>query len=92
MPNQLDYIPTGGIGEIEYDLEEKGWYAIQSSKYNENKVIPYLKLLIDLGDTLIKCLKNQRRQERYTNYLPRAIRTIKLCSGLTKSSIEIEKI
>ena len=24
MPNQLDYIPSSGIGEIEYDLEEKG--------------------------------------------------------------------
>ena len=50
-----------------------------------------MKLLIDLRGALIKYLKNQRRQEKCANYLPRAIRTIKLCSGLTKSYIEIRK-
>ena len=50
-----------------------------------------MKLLTDLRGALIKYLKDQRRQERYTNYPPRAIRTIKLCLGLTKSYIEIKK-
>ena len=48
-------------------------------------------MLIDLRGALIKYLKNQRKQEKCTNYPPRAIRTIKLCLGLTKSYIEIRR-
>ena len=50
-----------------------------------------MKLLTDLRGALIKYLQDQRRQERYTNYPPKAIRTIKLCLSLTKSYIEIKK-
>ena len=48
-------------------------------------------MLIDLRGALIKYLKNQRKQEKSTKYPPRAIRTIKLCLGLTKSYIEIRR-
>ena len=48
-------------------------------------------MLIDLRGALIKYLKNQRKQEKCTKYPPRAIRTIKLCLGLTKSYIEIRR-
>ena len=41
MPNQVSYIPSGSIGEIEYNIEEKPWYAIQSTEFNKNKVIPF---------------------------------------------------
>ena len=76
MPNNLEYIPSGGIEQIEYDLDERGWYAIQSWECNEEKVIPFLKLIIDLRALLIKYYKNQTRQGRYINYPPKAIRTV----------------
>lgn len=41
MSNQELYITSGGIGEIECDIEEKSWYAIQSTEFNKNKVIPF---------------------------------------------------
>ena len=91
MPNQLEYIPSNGLEKQNTIQIKKGWSTIQYSEYKENIVIPFLKLLTDLRGALIKYLKDQRRQERHTNYLPRAIRTIKLCLGLTKSYIEIKK-
>ena len=54
MSNQEIYIPSSAIGEIEYDLEEKVWYAIQSTEFNENKVILFLKLIVDLRGVIIK--------------------------------------
>lgn len=65
------------IGEIECDIEEKSWYAIQSTEFNENKVIIFLKLLVDLRGALIKYLKNQTWNGSYTNYLIKAKETIK---------------
>ena len=80
MSNQEIYIPSSAIGEIEYDLEEKVWYAIQSTEFNENKVILFLKLIVDLRGVIIKYLKNQARLQRYTNY---SLQTkIGLCLGL----------
>lgn len=77
MSNQELYITSGGIGEIECDIEEKSWYAIQSTEFNENKVIIFLKLLVDLRGALIKYLKNQTWNGSYTNYLIKAKETIK---------------
>ena len=68
MSNQKTYIPPDGIGEIEYNLEEKVWYTIQSTEFNENEVIPFFKLKVDLRDVVVKYLKNQTRLQRYTNY------------------------
>lgn len=56
------------------------WYAIQSTEFNENKVILFLKLIVDLRGVIIKYLKNQARLQRYTNY---SLQTkIGLCLGL----------
>ena len=34
MSNQAFYIPSGGIGEIEYDTEE-------ATRFNEDKAVPF---------------------------------------------------
>ena len=91
MTNQKFYILSGGVGEIYYDKEERVWYAIASSEFNENKVTPFLKLLIELRGALIKYLKNQARNNRYTNYSLTAKKTIRYCSQLTQSYMEIKQ-
>ena len=91
MTNQKFYIPSGGIGEIYYDKEERVWYAIASSEFNENKITPFLKLLIELRGAPIKYLKNQTRNNRCTNYSLTAKKTIRYCSQLTQSYMEIKQ-
>ena len=44
MSNQSIYILSGGIGEIEFCLEEKNWYKIEAVQFNEDKAIPFMKL------------------------------------------------
>ena len=89
--NQKFDISSGGIGEIYYDKEGRVWYAIASSEFNENKVIPFLKLLIELRRALIKYLKSQAGNNRYTNSSLMAKKIIRYCSQLTKSYMEIKQ-
>ena len=52
ISNQRFHIPSRGIGEIEYDIEQKNWFKIEASKFNEDKAIPFLKLINDLVGAL----------------------------------------
>ena len=43
MSNQKIYIPSGGIGEIEYDDQENNWFQTSSAEfYEENHTIVLL--------------------------------------------------
>lgn len=48
MPNLKLDIPSGGIGEVEYDYEEKAWYQSEGTKLNNDKGIPIFCLLSNL--------------------------------------------
>ena len=46
MSNLKLDIPSGGIGEVEYDYEEKAWYQSEGTKLNNDKAIPIFCLLV----------------------------------------------
>ena len=48
MNNQV-FIPSNGIGEIYLDLSDMHWYYYESSTFNIDKEIPFLKLLLDMA-------------------------------------------
>ena len=54
MSDQSIYIPSGGIGEIEFIPEEKNWYKTESVRFNKDKAIPFMKLLTDLVGVISK--------------------------------------
>ena len=47
--NNRVFIPSNGIGEIYLDLSEMHWYYYESSTFNIDKEIPFLKLLLDMA-------------------------------------------
>ena len=47
MSNQL--IPTNGVGELYLDVSDMHWYLYESSCYNINKEIQFMKLLLDMA-------------------------------------------
>ena len=36
MSNQAFYIPSGGVGKIEYDLDENNWFTTEANRFNED--------------------------------------------------------
>ena len=48
MNNQIEYIPSGGVGEIYLDMIDGHWYMCESTKYAKEKVLPFCKFLYDL--------------------------------------------
>ena len=48
MNNQV-FIPSNGIGEIYLDLSDMHWYYYESSTFNIDKEVPFLKLLLDMA-------------------------------------------
>ena len=47
--NNRVFIPSNGIGEIYLDLSDMHWYYYESSTFNIDKEIPFLKLFIDMA-------------------------------------------
>ena len=82
MSNQAFYIPSGGIGEIEYDTEE-------ATRFNEDKAVPFLKFTTDLIDTLSR-YRNQTRLGRYERYPQLAKEILETASGLANSYLKIK--
>ena len=85
MSNQSTSIPSGGIRETEFISEEKNWYKTEAARFNEDKAIPFMKLLTDLVGVISKYHRNQRKMERYENYQPLAVDILKTASKLACS-------
>ena len=81
MSNQRFRIPSGGIGEIEYDIERKHWFKIEASKFNEDKAIPFLKLINNLLGAFSKYYRNQSRNGRYEYFAGLAQEILKTANG-----------
>ena len=45
MSDQTNYIPFGGIGEIEFNLGRKDQYKCDTREFNADKTLPFIKLL-----------------------------------------------
>ena len=82
MSNQAFYIPSGGIGEIEYDTEE-------ATRFNKDQAVPFLKFITDLIDTLSR-YRNQTRLGRYERYPQLAKEILETASGLANSYLKIK--
>ena len=70
MSNQSIYVESGVIREIGFCPEENNWYNTEAVQFNEDKAIPFLKLLTDLIGASSKYHRNQARMGRYENYPP----------------------
>ena len=81
MSEKLIYIPSGGIGEIEFVPEEKKWCKIEAARFNDDKDIPFMKLLTDLVGAISKYHRNQTRMGRYKNYSPLAVDILNTASN-----------
>ena len=41
--------PSNGVGELYLDVSDMHWYLYESSCYNIDKKIPFMKLLLDMA-------------------------------------------
>ena len=48
MNNQV-FIPSNGIGELYLDVFDMHWYYYESTLFNIDKEIPFMKLLLDMA-------------------------------------------
>ena len=90
MSNQAIFIPSGGVGEMYFENED--WYKHDSSDFDKDKSIPFIKLLNDPVGFGACYYRNQNRMGRYENYplLPKNV--IKIASLLKRSNKKIKKL
>ena len=84
------FIPSNGVGELYLDVSDMHWYLYESSCYNIDKKIPFMKLLLDMASL-------QMRYYLQSNgnwlLLPQAILNFGYTSPmLTKSFIKIKSL
>ena len=92
MSDQPNYIPFVGIGEIEFDVRRKDWYKYDAAEFNEDKAIPFIKLLIDLVGAGAKYYQNQKRIGSYKNYPQLAKDILKTATRLILSFIKLKNL
>ena len=62
MNNQV-FIPSNGIGELYLDVFDMHWYYYESTLFNIDKEIPFMKLLLDMASLRMRyyqCLNGNR--------------------------------
>ena len=45
MNNQIECIPSSGVREMCLDRIDKHWYRCESTKYANDKIIPFLSFI-----------------------------------------------
>lgn len=92
MTNNIYYIPSGDIGEIDYDLNEKAWYIALLTEKSNHKEIPLLKSITDLRGIVTKDTTILSNLGRYDNYAREITEAIKICSLLKRRYIKIDRL
>ena len=88
MSNQL--IPTNGVGELYLDVSDMHWYLYESSYYNIDKEIPFMKLLLDMTSLRMRYYSQLNGNQLL---LPQVILNLGYTSAiLTKSFIIIKSL
>ena len=87
MSDQRLYIPSGGIGEIEFDKDR---FQTENTETYMDKAIPFH--LISNLMSLIERYKNLARTGRYKNYPETANEFIKTVTNLAKSYVKVKKL
>ena len=85
MNNQIEYIPSGGVGEIYLDMIDGHWYMCESTKYAKEKVLPFFKFLYDL-------LGVRARDRTNNNSLTRIPQVIKTTTEIIKGFNRIQSL
>ena len=57
MNNQV-FIPSHGIGEMYLDVSDMFWYYYESTIFNIDKEIPFMKLLLDMSSLRMRCYRH----------------------------------
>ena len=84
------FIPSNGVGELYLDVSDMHWYLYESSCYNINKEIQFMKLLLDMASLRMRYY-SQLNGNRLI--LPQAILNLRYTSAmLTKSFIKIKSL
>ena len=93
MSNQNYYVPFGGIGEIEFNVQSKDRYKCNATHFNSDKTFPFFFIiLIDLIGAGTKYYQNQRRLGLYKIYQQLLKDIMKTVTRLCNSFIKIKKI
>ena len=84
------FAPSNSVGELYLDVSDMHWYLYESSCYNIDKEIPFLKLLLDMASLRMRYY-SQLNGNRLL--LPQAILNLGYNSAmLTKSFIKIKSL
>ena len=90
MNNQIEYIPSGGIGEMYLDRLDKHWYRCESTEYTNEKIILFFKFLYDFFGVRGRYQTNPIRLRR-NEEIPRTIvKVVKTASKLIEGFNRIQ--
>ena len=89
MTDQRLYIPSGGIGQIEFDND---WFQTENTEIYMDQTIPLFHLISNLMSLIERCHRNLARIGRYENYPETANEFIKTATTLAKSYAKVKKL
>ena len=89
MSDQRLYIPSGGIGEIEFDND---WLQTGNTEIYMDQTIPLFHLISNLMSLIERYHRNLARTARYENYPETANKFIKTATNLAKSYVKVKKL
>ena len=89
MSDQRLYIPSGGIGEIEFDND---WFQTENTEIYMDHTIPLFHLISNLMSLIEGYHRNLARIGRYENYPETANEFIKTATTLAKSYAKVKKL
>ena len=89
MTDQRLYIPSGGIGQIEFDND---WFQTENTEIYMDQTIPLFHLISNLMSLIERYHRNFARIGRYENYPETANEFIKTATNLAKSYAKVKKL
>ena len=92
MNNQIEYIPSGGIGEMYLDRIDKHWYRCESTEYAYETIIPFFKFLYDLIGVRARYWTNHIRLRRNEKIPQRIVKVIKTASKIIEGFNRIRSL
>ena len=84
MNNEIEYIPSGSVGEIYLDMIDEHWYMCESTKYAKEKVLPFFKFLYDLLGVRVRDRANNNSLTRNELVPQRILQVIKTTTEIIK--------
>ena len=82
MINQIEYSPSGGVGEMYLDGIDKHWYRCESTEYANEKIIPFFEFLYYLIGVRTRYWTNHIRLRRNEEIPRKIVKVLKTASKL----------